>query len=30
MRTALAERLLVKIMEWSSEEISKQRPMLQA
>ncbi len=30
MRTVLAESLLVKIMEWSSDEISKQRPMLQA
>jgi len=30
MRTALAEKLLVKIMNWSSEEISKERPLLQA
>ncbi|AYL95291.1 phosphoribosyltransferase-like protein [Mucilaginibacter celer] len=30
MRSALAERLLVKIMQWNSDEISKQRPMLQA
>ncbi len=30
MRTALAEKLLVKIMDWSSEEVSKQRPLLQA
>lgn len=30
MRTALAERLLVKIMGWSSEEVSIQRPLLQA
>lgn len=30
MRTVLAEKLLVKIMNWSPEEISKQRPLLQA
>ncbi|HRE95518.1 MAG TPA: hypothetical protein PK637_02060 [Flavobacteriales bacterium] len=30
MRTALAEKLLVKIMGWSSEEVSVQRPLLQA
>lgn len=30
MRTVLAEKLLVKIMNWSSEEVSKQRPLLQA
>lgn len=30
MRTELAEKLLVKIMGWSTEEISKQRPLLQA
>jgi hypothetical protein len=30
MRTALAEKLLVKIMNWSSEEISEERPLIQA
>lgn len=30
MRDFLAERLLVKIMEWTPEEISKERPLLQA
>lgn len=30
MRTALAERLLAKIMNWSPEEISRERPLLQA
>lgn len=30
MRTALAEKLLVKIMNWSTEEISIERPLLQA
>ena len=30
MRDFLAERLLVKIMEWSPEEISDERPLLQA
>lgn len=30
MRSRLAEKLLVKTMEWSPEEISKQRPLLQA
>jgi len=30
MRTALAEKLLVKIMNWNSEEISQERPLLQA
>ena len=30
MRIALAEKLLVKIMNWSSEEISQERPLLQA
>lgn len=30
MRSALAERLLVKIMDWSPEEIAKERPLLQA
>ncbi|WP_330442636.1 phosphoribosyltransferase-like protein [Flavobacterium sp. C4GT6] len=30
MRTALAEKLLVKIMEWNSSEISKERPLIQA
>lgn len=30
MRDELAEKLLVKIMGWSSEEISKERPLLQA
>lgn len=30
MRTALAERLLIKIMEWSIDEVSKERPLLQS
>lgn len=30
MRTALAERLLVKIMGWTTDEVSKQRPLLQS
>ena len=30
MRTALAEKLLVKIMNWTSEEISEERPLIQA
>lgn len=30
MRDYLAEKLLVKIMKWSPEEISKERPLLQA
>jgi len=30
MRIELAERLLVKIMEWTSEEVSEERPLLQA
>lgn len=30
MRTALAEKLLVKIMNWNTEEISQERPLLQA
>lgn len=30
MRIALAERLLVKIMEWTPEEVQEERPMLQA
>lgn len=30
MRTALAEKLLVKIMNWNTEEISKERPLIQA
>lgn len=30
MRTALAEKLLVKIMGWNSTEISKERPLIQA
>lgn len=30
MRSALAEKLLVKIMNWLPEEISKERPLLQA
>lgn len=30
MRDFLAERLLVKIMQWTPEEISKERPLLQA
>ncbi len=30
MRNSLAEKLLVKIMEWSPDEIDKDRPLLQA
>jgi len=30
MRTELAEKLLVKIMNWDQEEVSEQRPILQA
>lgn len=30
MRIELAEKLLVKIMEWSAEEVSRERPLLQA
>ena len=30
MRIELAEKLLVKIMEWSAEEVSLERPLLQA
>ena len=30
MRNALAERLLAQILEWSTEEISRERPLLQA
>ncbi|NAS30390.1 hypothetical protein GTQ40_05360 [Flavobacteriaceae bacterium R38] len=30
MRTGLAEKLLVKIMEWTPEEVNNQRPLLQA
>lgn len=30
MRTALAERLLVEIMQWDSSQIRKERPLLQA
>lgn len=30
MRIELAEKLLVKIMEWSAEEVSVERPLLQA
>lgn len=30
MRTALAEKLLVKIMEWDSTQISSERPLIQA
>jgi len=30
MRIELAEKLLVKIMEWTAEEVSKERPLLQA
>jgi len=30
MRSALAEKLLVKIMDWKSDVISKERPLLQA
>lgn len=30
MRSALAEKLLVKTMEWTAEEISQRRPLLQA
>lgn len=30
MRTALAERLLAKIMSWTQEEVQTQRPLLQA
>lgn len=30
MRIELAEKLLVKIMEWSAEEVSEERPLLQA
>ena len=30
MRSALAEKLLIKIMNWTSEEVSKERPLLQA
>jgi hypothetical protein len=30
MRTELAEKLLVKIMDWNQEEVSVQRPLLQA
>jgi hypothetical protein len=30
MRTALAEKLLVKIMDWNTEEIRSERPLLQA
>lgn len=30
MKTALAEELLVKIMEWTPEEVSSERPFLQA
>jgi len=30
MRTALAEKLLVRIMHWSPEEVQKERPLLQA
>lgn len=30
MRTALAERLLIKIMGWTTDEVSKERPLLQS
>jgi hypothetical protein len=30
MRTGLAEKLLVKILDWNPEEISKERPLIQA
>lgn len=30
MKTELAEKLLVKIMNWNQEEVSKERPILQA
>jgi len=30
MRIALAERLLTKIMEWPTDEVTKERPLLQA
>lgn len=30
MRRALAEKLLIEIMEWSTEEVSEERPLLQA
>jgi hypothetical protein len=30
MRDALAERLLGSVMEWSNEDIARQRPILQA
>jgi hypothetical protein len=30
MRTALAERLLIKIMGWTTDEVSTERPLLQA
>lgn len=30
MKTALAERLLIKVMDWSVEEIAEERPLIQA
>ncbi len=30
MRTALAEKLLVKIMDWTIDEVTKERPLLQS
>ncbi|MCK8481841.1 hypothetical protein [Psychroserpens algicola] len=30
MRTGLAEKLLIEIMNWSNEEVKKERPLLQA
>ena len=30
MRTALAEKLLIKVMNWSTEEVAEQRPLIQA
>ena len=30
MREALAERLLAKVMEWTSEDVARERPVLQA
>lgn len=30
MKTELAERLLIKIMNWTADEVSKERPLLQA
>jgi hypothetical protein len=30
MRTALAERLLIKVMDWSIEEVAEERPLIQA